>query len=273
MIKAKYYSWMRLLLLPVLLFLSLSGFGADNDFPAQPNPPRLVNDFAHFLNGSEQQQLEQKLLHYYDSTSTEIAVVTLQSIGSYEISDYAVTLFRKWGIGGRKKNNGLLILVAKEQRKIWMTTGYGMEGVLTDGMLGQIIRDEMEPNFKRGDFFLAFDKATDAIFQAAAGEYQADPKNKEGKSQRSGPGTIIIIVIIFLIIVASSRRGGGGGGGGLLNSAGWIAASMLNNRHRSSGWGDSGGWGGGWGGGSGDSGGFGGFGGGSSGGGGAGGGW
>lgn len=260
---------LQVVLLPLLLLLLPFGMrAAEGDFPAPPNPPRLVNDFAHFLNEREQQTLEQKLLAYYDSTSTEIAIVTLQSIGSYEISDYAVELFRKWGIGGRKKNNGLLILVAKEQRKIWMTTGYGMEGVLTDGMLGQIIRDEMEPNFKRGDFYVAFDKATDAIFQAAAGEYQADPKAHQGKGERSGAGTIILIVVIFLIIIVSSRRGGGGGGGGLLNSAGWIAASMLNDRHRSSGWGDSGGWGSG-----GGSGGFGGFGGGSSGGGGAGGGW
>lgn len=253
---------------PLLLLLLPMGLrAADGDFPAPPNPPRLVNDFAHFLSEQEQQTLEQKLLNYYDSTSTEIAIVTLQSIGSYEISDYAVELFRKWGIGGKKKSNGVLILVAKDQRKIWMTTGYGMEGVLTDGMIGQIVRDEMEPNFKRGDFFIAFDKATDAIFQAASGEYKADEDTKGNRSPRGGKGSVILIIIIFIIIVASSRRGGGGGGG-LLNSAGWIAASMLSNRHRSSGWGGSGGWGSG-----GSSGGFGGFGGGSSGGGGAGGGW
>lgn len=257
----------QLCLLPILLLLPVLLWAADADFPARPNPPQLVNDFAHFLQAEEQQALEQKLLHYYDSTSTEIAVVTLQSIGAYEISDYAVELFRKWGIGDRKKNNGLLILVAKEQRKIWITTGYGMEGSLNDGLLGQIIRDEMEPNFKRGDFYLAFDKATDAIFQAAAGEYQADAKSVNQGRRPGGPGTMLLILIVFLLIIAASRRGGGGGGG-LLNSAGWIAASMLSNRHRSSDWGGSGGWGGG-----GSSGGFGGFGGGSSGGGGAGGGW
>lgn len=268
MSKLSYKGLKRLWLLPVLLLLPIVLWAVDADFPARPNPPQLVNDFAHFLNAGEQQTLEQKLLHYYDSTSTEIAVVTLQSIGSYEISDYAVALFRKWGIGDRKKNNGLLILVAKEQRKIWITTGYGMEGALNDGLLGQIIRDEMEPNFKRGDFYLAFDKATDAIFQAAAGEYQADAKDPGQGRRPGGPGTIVLLIIVFLLIIAASRRGGGGGGGGLLNSAGWIAASMLSNRHRSSDWGGSGGWGGG-----GSSGGFGGFGGGSSGGGGAGGGW
>ncbi|MGC4057357.1 MAG: TPM domain-containing protein [Chitinophagaceae bacterium] len=253
----------------LLLALPFCSNAADGDFPAQPNPPALVNDFAHFLSDQERATLEQKLRNYHDSTSTEIAIVTLQSIGQYDISDYTVQLFNKWHVGGKEHDNGILILVAKEQRKIWITTGYGMEGALPDGLLGQIIRREMEPNFKRGDYFIAFDKASDAIILAARGEYKADPSDEDqGRKAKGGPGTAVILLIVVIIIIAASRRGGGGGGGGLLNSAGWIAASMLSNRHRSSGWG--GGWGGGS---SGGGGGFGGFGGGSSGGGGAGGGW
>lgn len=237
----------------------------DKDFPPLPNPPRLVSDLAGFMSTQEQAALEQKLVAYSDSTSNEIAIVTVQSIGQYDIADYTVQLYNKWKIGGKKNNNGLLILAAKDERKIWITTGYGLEGALPDGLIGQIIRDEMEPNFKHGDFYAGFEAGTNALMDAARGEYTAEPKEKPEKG--GGIGTALIIFIIILIFLAASR-GGGGGGGGLLNSAGWIAASMLNNRNSGSGWG-----GGGWGGGSSGGGGFGGFGGGSSGGGGAGGSW
>lgn len=242
-------------------------YAGEKDFPPLPNPPRLVSDLAGFMSSQEQAALEQKLVAYSDSTSNEIAIVTVQSIGQYDIADYTVQLYNKWKIGGKKNNNGLLILAAKDERKIWITSGYGLEGALPDGLIGQIIRDEIEPNFKRADFYAGFEAGTNALMEAARGEYTAEPKKKHEKG--GGIGTGIFIVIVILIFLAASR-GGGGGGGGLLNSAGWIAASMLSNRHSGSGWG---GGSGGWGGGSSGGGGFGGFGGGSSGGGGAGGSW
>lgn len=240
-------------------------YAGEKDFPAVPNPPRLVSDLAGFMSSQEQAALEQKLVAYSDSTSNEIAIVTVQSIGQYDIADYTVQLYNKWKIGGKKNNNGLLILAAKEERKIWITSGYGLEGALPDGLIGQIIRDEIEPNFKHGEFYAGFEAGTNALMEAARGEYTAEPKEKHKKG--GGIGTAIFIIIIILIFVSASR-GGGGGGGGLLNNVGWIAASMLNNRNSGSDWG-----GGGWGGGSSGGGGFGGFGGGSSGGGGAGGSW
>lgn len=236
----------------------------DKDFPPLPNPPRLVNDFAGFLNQSQEATLESKLLAYSDSTSNEIAIVTVESIGIYDIADYSLQLFNKWKIGGKKNNNGILILAAKDERKIWITSGRGLEGVLPDGLIGQIIREQIEPNFKEGRFFEGFDQGTNAMMDAARGEYKAEPKAKEKKG---GDFARSIIILIIILVVISRFGNKGGGGGGLLNSAGWIAASMLSNRN-------SGGWGGGgFGGGSSGSGGFGGFGGGSSGGGGAGGSW
>lgn len=236
-------------------------FAADKDFPSLPNPPRLVNDLAGFMSSQEQASLEQKLVAYSDSTSNEIAIVTVQSIGQYDISDYTVQLFNKWKIGGKKNNNGLLIVASKEERKIWISTGYGLEGALPDGLIGQIIRDEIEPNFKQGNFYAGFEAGTNALMEAARGEYTAEPKTQHKKG--AGVGTAIFIIIIILIFLSASR-GGGAGGGGLLNNAGWIAASMLSNRSYGSDWGGGSSSGGG---------GFGGFGGGSSGGGGAGGSW
>ncbi|MFA6151461.1 MAG: TPM domain-containing protein [Chitinophagaceae bacterium] len=257
-------------LLAFLLFIGAMGnnaFASDKDFPEVPNPPRLVNDFAGFLKGSEEEALELKLRAYNDSTSSQIAIVTIESIGQYDVSDYTIQLFNKWKIGGKKNNNGILILAAKDERKIWITTGYGLEGALPDGLIGQLIRDHIEPNFKEGKFYEGFDEGIDAIILAARGEYKAEPKAVHKKG--GGPGTAVLILIVIFVFIAISRGGRGGGGGGLLNSAGWIAASMLSNRS-SSDWGGSSG---GWGGGSSGGGGFGGFGGGSSGGGGAGGSW
>lgn len=257
----KYFFAFLLFVVSITNVLSIARAG-EKDFPPLPNPPRLVNDLAGFMSESEETALEQKLLAYSDSTSNEIAIVTVQSIGMYDISDYAVQLYNKWHIGGKKNNNGVLILASKDERKIWITTGYGLEGALPDGLVGQIIREEIEPNFKQSRFFEGFDAGTDALMQAARGEYTAEPKMAKGKG-----GSIIPLIVLVVIFVLIFSRGGRGGGGGLLNNVGWIAASMLNDRSSGSGWG-----GGGFGGGS-SGGGFGGFGGGSSGGGGAGGSW
>jgi uncharacterized protein len=246
-----------LLLAFLLLCTQLTAFAADKDFPAQPNPPRLVNDFAGFLNTEEQAALEQKLQLYADSTSNQIAFVSVQSIGDYEIADYTVQLFNRWHIGAKKNNNGILLLAARDERKIWISTGYGLEGVLPDGLLGQIIRSKIQPAFKQAAFYQGLDQGTDAIIDAIKGEYKADANTKS--QPKSLPTALIILVLIVFLVATTSGRGGGGGG--MLGNAGWIAASMLSNRSSGSGWGG------------GSSGGFGGFGGGSSGGGGAGGSW
>jgi uncharacterized protein len=236
-------------------------FAADSDFPAKPNPPRLVNDFAHFMSQQQVDELERKLVAYNDSSSNQIAIVTVESIGQYEIADYTITLFNRWQIGDKTKKNGVLILASKDERKMWIATGYGLEGALPDGLVGQIVREKMVPDFKQGNFYGGFDKAVDAMMAASRGEYTANAKDN---NKGGGIGSILIILIVIFIVIIIVSRGSGGGGGGFLNSVGWIAASMLNSG------GSSGGFGGG---GSSGGGGFGGFGGGSSGGGGAGGSW
>jgi uncharacterized protein len=254
-------------LLLCLMAAATAVFASDKDFPAVQTPPRLVNDFAHFMDAAQAQQLEARLLRFADTSSNQIAIVTVESIGPYDIADYSVELFNRWKIGTAKNKNGVLILAAKEERKIWITTGYGLEGVLPDGLLGQIIREQIEPSFKQGNFYQGFDKGITAIMDASRGEYKGDPKEQR-KQDNGGVPIGIIIFVILIILVAVVRGGGGSSGGGLLNSAGWLALGMLSGSNRR-----SSGWGGGFGGGSSGGGGFGGFGGGSSGGGGAGGSW
>lgn len=255
----------RLLVFALLLLAQISH--AQN-IPAKPNPPRLVNDFAHVLTPDQIDALERKLVAYDDSTSTQIVVVTVESTGDYAIEDYARKILRDWGVGNKKTSNGVVLLAAISDHKIRIETGYGMEGSIPDITASHIIESEITPNFKSGNYYRGFDAGTDAIFKAAAGEYKApDDYNKRG---HTGGGSIIGVFIIFIIIIfILSRFGGGSGGGGVMSRGGfspWIAAALINNL--------GGGGGGGWsGGGGGGGGGFGGFGGGGGGGGGASGSW
>ncbi|MEO8415670.1 MAG: TPM domain-containing protein [Ginsengibacter sp.] len=240
----------------------------------KPNPPKAVNDFGNMLEPFQRDALEQKIDAYNDSTSSAIVIVTVPNLDGYDIAEVSLKYLRDWGVGTKAKNNGVVILVSKDDHKARIETGYGMEGVLPDITCKEIIDDRMIPNFKANDYYRGFDNAVDAIMQAAAGEYKADPAKQKG----GGPSikTIIILVVLFFILI-SFLRGGGGGGGSYMSRRGsrglgglpwFLAGSLLGGAGR--GGGGFGGGGGGFGGGGG---GFGGFGGGGGGGGGASGGW
>jgi uncharacterized protein len=265
----------RLHKIALSLLLLVSFAASAQNIPARPNPPRLVNDFAGVLGSSEVQQLEQKLVAYDDSTSNQIVIVTVKTLNDYPIEEYALKLFRDWGIGNKKTNNGVLILAAMDDRKIRIQTGYGLEGAIPDIIANHIIENDIKPNFRSGNYFDGFDQATQSIIKAAAGEYKAP----EGYRNRT-KGTnviktvgIIVFVIIFIIISLIRRGGGGGGMMSRRGSTDWLTPFIIGSMlGRGSGGGGGGfGGGGGWSGGGG--GGFGGFGGGSSGGGGASGSW
>jgi uncharacterized protein len=252
------------------LLLCASFMTSAQNIPARPNPPRLVNDFAGVLSAGEQQQLEQQLVAYDDSTSNQVAVVLVNTLNDYPIEEYSLKLFRDWGIGNKKTNNGVLIIAAIADRKIRIEVGYGLEGAIPDITANHIIENDIKPNFRSGDYYDGLSQAANSIIKAAAGEYKA-PADYRKKKGGGGFPIGVIAFIIVMIVIFGSRGGGGGGGFMSRRGSGWlgpfIAGSMLG---RSSG-GSWGGGGGGWSGGGG--GGFGGFGGGSSGGGGASGSW
>lgn len=232
----------------------------------------LVNDLAGVMSRDEVELLEEKAEAFEDSTSNQITIVTIKSIGIYDVSDYATKLGNRWGIGKAARNNGVLILVAINEHRMNISVGKGLEGALTDLVSGRIIRNEMAPSFREGKYYRGLDRALDAVAAATRGEYKADPKEKSG---RGGGSIAVVLFIIIIIIFAIIRRSGGGGGGGYyMSRRGWggFGGGFLTGSMLGGGWG-SGGSGGGWGGGGGSSGGFGGFGGGSFGGGGASGSW
>lgn len=248
-----------------LMLISISTLSFAQDFPAKSN--KLVNDFTGTLSSDQQQKLEQKLVAFDDSSSTQIAIAIVRSVGDYDINEYALELGRKWGVGSSGKNNGIMIVVALGDRKISIQTGYGLEGVLPDIYAKRIIENEIKPGFKAGNYYAGLDAGTTAIIKYTKGEYKNDkPKGKDG----GGASSIFIILIIIIVIIVFLKKGGGGGGSQVIGGRGVADAlfwSMLLGGGRSSG--SRGGWGGG----SSSGGGFGGFGGGSFGGGGSSGSW
>lgn len=236
-----------------LCFLFSFSFIKAQDFPRAPNT--LVTDYTGVLSSSEILSLEHKLLSFEDSTSTQIAIVVMQSTGPYDIADYAVRLAQKWGVGNKKYDNGILLLVALEDRAVTIQTGYGIEGALPDVIAHRIIQNEITPAFRREAYFEGLDKGTDAVISFTKGEYREKRRNRERGD--NPPNVLVILFIILFIIIVMKNKGGGHGGG----------------MHRGRGMGGFGGFGGGFGGSRGGGnfggGGFGGFGGGGFGGGGA----
>ena len=205
-----------LLLILTITFISANA-QIEKELPVRPVPATLVVDYTNTLAPDQKAALEQKLVAFDDSTSTQIAVVLVETTGDRDIADYAVALGRAWGIGNKEFNNGILLLVAKNDRKIWIATGYGLEGALPDILAKRIIENEIKPNFKGSDFYRGLDEGTDAIISATKGEYDA-PDNygrRKGGDKRSVPGIFIILIVVILLSIFR-RRGGGGGAGGLL---------------------------------------------------------
>jgi uncharacterized protein len=262
----------------IILFFSLVLAGKSQQVPARPTPARLVNDYTNTLTPDQQAALEQKLVAYDDSTSNQIAIVIVPTTNDYAPVDYATKLGREWGIGNKKTNNGVLVLISKNDRQIFIAPGYGLEGALPDITCNSIVETIIKPNFRQEDFFRGLDLGTTAIMKAAVGEYKAPAGYGSKKVSRGrGGGSIIgLIVIVFIVLMLAGRGGGRGGGGGMMSRRGYgdFATGAILGSLLGGGRGGGGGFGGGdFGGGSSGGGGFGGFGGGSFGGGGSGGSW
>jgi len=239
----------------------------DKVIPKKPSPPKLVNDFTNTLTPQQKEALEEKLYKYDDSTSNQIVVVIISSLQDYPIEDVALRILRDWGVGNKDKNNGIVLLVAKDDHKLRIEVGYGLEGAVPDITANQIIQNDLVPAFKEDNYYRGIDQATDDIIKAAAGEYKA-PAGYADRGRKKGisPGIIFLIILIVWVLIGASS--GGRGGGGMMSRRGY--RGWMGPVWPGGGW--SGGGGGGWSGGGGG-GGFGGFGGGSGGGGGSSGSW
>ncbi len=233
-------------LVAVVALLWISLIGLAQDIPTQPNPPRMVNDFAHQLNPQEINQLEQKLRGYRDSTSTEIAIVIVANTGESDPYDYAIKLAKTWGVGAKKKNNGVVLLWATETRKVRIVTGRGIEGVLPDAICKRIINRNIIPHFKQQAWFAGLDEGTTEMMRRASGEFKADAV---GRGSALGLVlifmAIIIVIIVVIFVIIQKRKGNGGNGFGGNNDGGWFPPVIFmgndfgNDVGRKSSWGSS----------------------------------
>lgn len=235
------------------------------------NPPKkLVQDYAHIFDQKQLQQLENKLVAYNDSTSTQILVLTLESLDGYPLETFANEIGEKWGVGQKGKDNGVVIVMSKQDRKITIRTGYAAQIHLTPSVNKTIIDQVIIPYFKEGNYAGGINAGVDAVIQVFAGKFKAEPKEVEYEVDWFSTLVLIFVIVFIVLALINKNKGNNGGNNGgrrqrgllddiILMSAG---SSMLGGRGFGLGGGSSSGGGG-----------FGGFGGGSFGGGGASGSW
>lgn len=258
---------MKRLLLFLPLIFSVCTHAQTDVVPKKPSLAEgLVVDQTNTLTPEQQATLREKLNAYDKSTSNQIAIVMIPALKGNSLDEVALEIGRTWGVGGQAdKDNGVVILVVKDDRKVRIEVGYGLEGAVTDYVSSSIIENNLKPNFREGNYYRGLTEAVDEIIKAAAGRYTAPEGYGKGKGLKTWQ--IILFALVIWIIIGAIGRGGRGGGGyasrrGYRNWGGpiWWGGGGLGS-------GGGGGWSGGGGGG------FGGFGGGSFGGGGASGSW
>lgn len=204
----------KLLILIPALFISLNIFAQDI---LPDNPRGFVNDYANMLSSSEINRLERKLSNYRDTTSNVIAIATIESLQGNSIEEVATLTFSKWALyegNAGERDNGVLLLISKGDRAFRIEVGYGLEGAITDAMSSRILNDILTPNFQQGNFYGGIDRATDAMIQLAAGEFEGFPERRTSNGEGGSiPLDVIILIVVIIIVLISRGRGGKHGGG------------------------------------------------------------
>ncbi|QHI36821.1 hypothetical protein IMCC3317_21910 [Kordia antarctica] len=207
-----------------LFFLNVSY--AQFDIPPKPTKanPDAVYDYAGLLSGGEKAALENKLIKYSDTTSTQIVVVIIKSLQGESIGMLTPEWGQKWGIGQAKEDNGVIILLAEQERKIWISPGYGAENKLTAGVTGQIVRNRIIPFFKQNNYYGGLDEGVNSIIEVLNGEFTGE--RRQSSSEGIPSGVIMFLVIFFIVlisIISNNKRNGGGN-----NGRGGIGSNLLD---------------------------------------------
>jgi uncharacterized protein len=233
-----------------------------------------VNDLAGMLSPAAEQSLEQRLSNYEAKTQQQFALLTIDTLDGDALEDFSIRVVEAWKLGKKGKDDGLLLLIVKRDRKLRIETGYGLEGDITDAFSARVIRNVIAPALRAGDAEQGIDQAFTALMQKASGQVVDDralAKNPQQKQRKQGPSGFAILVLLFILLPIVLRFFGGGGGRGGGRGRGALGDALIFGAGYGAGrWsGGGGGWGGGgggWGGGGGGgfSGGGGGFGGGGS---------
>lgn len=229
-----------------LLCFSLSSVSYAQDFPSEPEG--MVNDYANLLSSSEVQQLENKLRTYRDTTTTGIVIATVNDLQGISIEEAATTIFNDWRIWHEDQYNGVLILIAPNERQMRIEVGYGLEGAIPDVMAGRIIREVLRPQFQDANYYAGLDRATSILIDLSEGEFEGELSSTENRQSNDTITVVIYLLFLLLIIYKSSRNRGKGNGGKrrrTLGSGGFIWMGGGGFGGRSSGGGGFGGFSGG----------------------------
>jgi uncharacterized protein len=173
-----------------------------------PPPERYFNDYAKVISPPVSQQLNAQLEQFERDTSNQIVVAIFPKMQSdSSIEDYTVRVAQSWKVGQEKTDNGAVLFVFVQDRKLYLQTGYGLEGALPDVLAKRIIDDEITPHFKQGNFDAGVTAGVDAILKAVHGEYKGSGRTVRENEQDSGGGFgWIVFLFVLLMLVSSIRR-------------------------------------------------------------------
>ncbi len=171
-----------------------------------------VNDYASMLSARAKADIEQKLKQFEAEESTQIVILTVPSLQGDVMEDFSIRVAEAWKIGRKGSDNGAILIVSRDDRKIRIEVGYGLEGKLTDLLAGRIVQNEIAPAFKAGQYDEGFEKGVSAMMDAVRGEYKGKPATDKNGDAPSVPLLLLILLIFFLYWISQVRRGHGGGG-------------------------------------------------------------
>ena len=219
----------RRLTIVALLLTVISAAAVAVPFPSRPNPPKLVNDLASIFTEEQVNGLEQKLETFSDTTSNQIAVVTVADLDGYTPAEYATRIGNEWGIGSKDFNNGVVLLVKPKtpdsRGEVSIQVGYGLEGAIPDAYCKRIIQNDIIPHFRENDYYGGVAQAVDVLMALASGEITFVKGADEEEDFGYGSLLIIAVVLFFIWIFAknnvkkgrnnrNNHRGGGSSSGG-----------------------------------------------------------
>ena len=217
-----------------------------------PDFPKLtgrVVDRADMLQPAVEARLGQMLEAHEQSTKEQVVVVTLPDLQGYPIEDFGYQLGRHWGIGQKGEDNGALLIVARDERKVRIEVGYGLEGRLTDAESALIINRIITPAFRQGDFPAGIVNGTAAMIQVLGGKPLALPQGQDGRASQEKPKPGLVGLFFLIMLLVSLLGGGGRGRGGAALLGGALLGGAMGGRGGGFGGGGFGGGGGGFGGG------------------------
>lgn len=198
------------LVLVFAFIFSINAFGQGYKIPEKPKFQTSVYDFVNLLSTSQKTSLESKLVRYSDTTSTQIVIAIISSTEGENINYLAANWGEKWGIGDAEKDNGVLVLLAKDDKKIAIQNGKGVEHLLTDFQSKRIIERVIIPEFRKGDFYRGLDRGAEYIFKTLKGEFKGSRKQNEEGLDFGVVFFILIVVVLFIIISRGNKNNKGG---------------------------------------------------------------